>query len=455
MKLIFNPRRSNIQNLTLVSWNANGIRTRVEFREFISKYDPDIINLQETHLQPCHHLSFPNYNLYRSDRTFRGGGTAIMIKRSIPHHEIKINNPSFETSAIKIERPNNNTVTVISAYRPPRKPLLPQDLHQLFRNQNYVLVAGDLNAKHVSWSPNTQQNVAGHVIRRFCDSTGFPLSAPLEPTHFHKSLNNTVIDMAISKGMTITEVSSIPELSSDHNPVLFEVSLDNFTSPALSTYAFPNWRIKLKLKIDFVKTGKILNTPPYKTQLNKLQKEIKNELKNFHRAQWDKKLSEASPDDDSLYKIVKHHSNQNSTLHIPPIVGPMGLHYSTKNKVNLFADYLESSFQENPEPYDDDFIERVEEKVDDFMHHNSRHHTAPLTSPQEVMDIILKSPNKKAPATSTIELLTSKSIAPTPVTATPPQERPKDPSFRQSSITSILVISPHPNLSPSAFSLLL
>ncbi|GFQ70015.1 hypothetical protein TNCT_485851 [Trichonephila clavata] len=75
----------------------------------------------------------------------------------------------------------------------------------------------------------------------------------------------------------------------------------------------------------------------------------------------------------------------------------MGLHYSTKNKVNLFADYLESSFQENPEPYDDDFIERVEEKVDDFMHHNSRHHTAPLTSPQEVMEIILKSPNKKAP----------------------------------------------------------
>ncbi|GFR10752.1 RNA-directed DNA polymerase from mobile element jockey [Trichonephila clavata] len=275
-----------------------------------------------------------------------------MIKRSIPHHEIKINNPSFETSAIKIERPNNNTITVISAYRPPRKPLLPQDLHQLFRNQNYVLIAGDLNAKHVSWSPNTQQNVAGHVIRRFCDSTGFPLSAPLEPTHFHKSLNNTVIDMAISKGMTITEVSSIPELSSDHNPVLFEVSLDNFTSPALSTYAFPNWskfqtiltntlpgnpkisntddidnaiqnfnstfknafnnsstfktinkpiscipsviRDKIKIKNRLRKDWQDTKYPPYKTQLNKLQKEIKNELKNFHRAQWDKKLSEAS-----------------------------------------------------------------------------------------------------------------------------------------------------------------
>ncbi|GFT63739.1 putative RNA-directed DNA polymerase from transposon BS [Trichonephila clavipes] len=29
----------------------------------------------------------------------------------------------------------------------------------------------------------------------------------------------------------------------------------------------------------------------------------------------------------------------------------MGLHYSTEDKVNLFADSLESSFQENPESY--------------------------------------------------------------------------------------------------------
>ncbi|GFQ88573.1 hypothetical protein TNCT_88651 [Trichonephila clavata] len=41
--------------------------------------------------------------------------------------------------------------------------------------------------------------------------------------------------------MTVIDSTSIPELSSDHNPVLFEVSLDNYTSPALSTYSFPNW----------------------------------------------------------------------------------------------------------------------------------------------------------------------------------------------------------------------
>ncbi|GFY20933.1 RNA-directed DNA polymerase from mobile element jockey [Trichonephila clavipes] len=186
-------RKKDRSNPTLVSWNANGIRTRVEeFREFISEWNPDIINLQETHLQPCHHLAFPNYNIYRTDRTFRGGGTAILIKRSIPHHEIIINNQSFET-AIKIERTNMQPITVISAYRSPRKPIFVHDLHHLFKNQDYVLVAGDLNAKHASWSPIAQQNVAGHTIRRFCDSIGYTLNAPLEPTHFHKNLRNTVI----------------------------------------------------------------------------------------------------------------------------------------------------------------------------------------------------------------------------------------------------------------------
>ncbi|GFV19330.1 putative RNA-directed DNA polymerase from transposon X-element [Trichonephila clavipes] len=299
-KLTFNPVNRNNSNLTLVSWNANGIRTRVdEFREFISEWNPDIINLQETHLQPCHHLAFPNYNIYRTDRTCRGGGTAILIKRSIPHHEIVINNPSFETTAIKIERTNLQPITVISAYRSPRKPILIQDLHQLFRNQDYVLVAGDLNAKHASWSPIAQQNVAGHTIRRFCDSTGYSLNAPLEPTHFHKNLRNTVIDLAICKGMTITDVTSIPELSSDHNPVLFEVCLDNFTAPALSTYAFPNWK--------------------------KFQEILTNSL---------------------------------------PAKSPWASIYSTEDKVNLFADSLESSFQENPEPCDDDFIDHVEEKIE-------------------------------------------------------------------------------------------
>ncbi|GFX36250.1 RNA-directed DNA polymerase from mobile element jockey [Trichonephila clavipes] len=171
-------------------------------------------------------------------------------------------------------------------------------------------------------SPIAQQNVAGHTIRRFCDSTGYSLNAPLEPTHFHKNLRNTVIDLAICKGMTITDVTSIPELSSDHNPVLFEVCLDNFTAPALSTYAFPNWK--------------------------KFQEILTN----------------------SLPELISRKSGA----------------------------------------YDDDFIDHVEEKIENYMDRNARRHTAPLTSPEEVMEIILKLNNKKAPGHDGIKNIALKPI---------------------------------------------
>ncbi|GFY48937.1 hypothetical protein TNIN_200571 [Trichonephila inaurata madagascariensis] len=115
-----------------------------------------------------------------------------------------------------------------------------------------------------------------------------------------------------------------------------------------------------------------------------MQKDIKKDLNNHKNNKWNELLTEASPlsDDDSLYNLVKSIS-KSKTFHVPPIVGSMGLYYSTEDKVDLFSDSLESSFQENPEPCNDDFIDYVEERVDKFLSRNSRHHTAPLTSLQK------------------------------------------------------------------------
>ncbi|GFU42657.1 hypothetical protein TNCV_164161 [Trichonephila clavipes] len=57
----------------------------------------------------------------------------------------------------------------------------------------------------VSWSPLTQQNVPGTTIRRFCDSTGYALVAPSEPTRFHLNCRNTTIDIAICKESSFQE----------------------------------------------------------------------------------------------------------------------------------------------------------------------------------------------------------------------------------------------------------
>ncbi|GFW16053.1 hypothetical protein TNCV_2863861 [Trichonephila clavipes] len=64
-----------------------------------------------------------------------------------------------------------------------------------------------------------------------------------------------------------------------------------------------------------------------------------------------------------------------------------GLVYDTLDKANLFAETLEETFTENPEPYDDDHIEDVERQVRRFFRTTS-FQPPPLTSPGEVSLLI-------------------------------------------------------------------
>ncbi|GFT52682.1 hypothetical protein TNCV_3765591 [Trichonephila clavipes] len=73
----------------------------------------------------------------------------------------------------------------------------------------------------------------------------------------------------------------------------------------------------------------------------------------------------------------------------PPLLGYRGMVYDTLDKANLFADTMEESFQENSEPYNDEHIEKVERKVHRYLRRNISFSTPPLTSPEEVCNIIL------------------------------------------------------------------
>ncbi|GBN35528.1 hypothetical protein AVEN_33022-1 [Araneus ventricosus] len=83
-------------------------------------------------------------------------------------------------------------------------------------------------------------------------------------------------------------------------------------------------------------------------------------------------------------------------VNILPILGPRGLVFSSAEKVDVFWDALEESFQENTEPYDDNFIENVESEIEDYFNENNVPSSAPLTSPAEIMTIIAKLNIRKA-----------------------------------------------------------
>ncbi|GFT51191.1 hypothetical protein TNCV_4518701 [Trichonephila clavipes] len=65
------------------------------------------LHCKETFLRPSDDLNLANYSTHRSDRlTHRGGGTAVLVKKSIPHHGIKINTSTVESTTIVIEKVN-------------------------------------------------------------------------------------------------------------------------------------------------------------------------------------------------------------------------------------------------------------------------------------------------------------------------------------------------------------
>lgn len=97
---------SNMSDLLCIIYgNCQGIsRKRSELQQLVIKLKPDIILLNETHLNPGKKFNIPNFITYRSNRQTSGftnyGGTAILIRRNITHSSIKIDTLSIEKSII-------------------------------------------------------------------------------------------------------------------------------------------------------------------------------------------------------------------------------------------------------------------------------------------------------------------------------------------------------------------
>ncbi|GBN76416.1 RNA-directed DNA polymerase from mobile element jockey [Araneus ventricosus] len=206
------------------------------------KKKPDILALQETHLNPGDRLKFPNCLSYRTDRlTHRGGGTAILIRNSIDHHPTPISYTTFENTTIEIHLPDSTPITISSIYRPPHGSISTLELNNIFNSNSKYITVGDFNAKHRAWSSGTW-NSNGTIIHDYICNNNLILSAPCEPTHFPNYSNNpSTLDFGILKNFSSGDANSINALSRDHNPVSFEINI-NVKLPAISKIIkMTNW----------------------------------------------------------------------------------------------------------------------------------------------------------------------------------------------------------------------
>jgi hypothetical protein len=139
--------------LCLACWNADGVHVRkLELEHFLSQHDVDICILSETFLNPGQAFRLANYVCHCTDRPQAGGGTAILFCRGIVHHSVPVQGlPHLEATAIQVILAGR-LVKILVAYLSPSHPLIGADLTAYFGGGLLVLMAGDLNAKHVDWN---------------------------------------------------------------------------------------------------------------------------------------------------------------------------------------------------------------------------------------------------------------------------------------------------------------
>ncbi|GFX27693.1 probable RNA-directed DNA polymerase from transposon X-element [Trichonephila clavipes] len=358
-------------------------------------------------------MRIPNYTCHRSDRlTHRGGGTAILVKNSIKHHAIVSTSNTFENTTVIIQIGNNTKVTMACIYKHPHGSINVTELDAILRHNNKTFLFGDFNAKHTSWNPG-RGNANGTILSNWAISSAIDIIAPDTPTHFNHNAPSTVIDIGFAANLSHSNVFTINELSSDHNPVIFDFVINAQLPPLLQTLKTTNWikfqeillynmqgnptidnldqavqnfsnivsdaintststrviktthlrlpiniRELIKTKNRFRKLWNNTRYPPYKREVNALVRQIRIEINEHKNRTWKNFLSTLNVEDNSLYQLHKRITKKHTV--IPPLHGPSGMAYSDFEKAEAFKDTLEVTFQENSEPYSDDKIEEVE-----------------------------------------------------------------------------------------------
>jgi len=213
--------------MRLACWNADGVRGRkFELEHFLSQHGVDICLLSETFLNPGQAFRLANYVCHRRDRPTTGCGTAILVRRGIVHHSVPVPGLThLEATAIQVTLAGKSVLN-LAAFLSPSRPLIVADLTACFGGGLPVLMAGDLNAKHVDWKSrlNTRRR---KLLRDYADGNSCLIFGPDFPTTnpFNPLVNTDVLNIVITKNLSFpVHLISCSALSSDHLQVIIDTS---------------------------------------------------------------------------------------------------------------------------------------------------------------------------------------------------------------------------------------
>lgn len=215
----------------IIAFNVNALGPQHKQKtliHYINHYNPAIALITETKLKPYIRVAIPNYKVFRCDRLEDGGGgTMIIIKKSIEAKQLAVKSDHFETCTIQCVA-NGRPITIVAAYVPVDSKAKYSHYNDFFSQFNSsIIVGGDLNARHTQLN-DVKCNNNGINIYPLHTSGDFRVIHAKFPT-CHRSVTGSFIDhFIVSADLTDVvshQAENIVKLS-DHTGIAIDTFVD-------------------------------------------------------------------------------------------------------------------------------------------------------------------------------------------------------------------------------------
>lgn len=282
----FNATKLKMNELKIALWNANGLsQHKLEVQTFIIEQNLDIMLISETHFTEKNYLKFNGYKLYDTKHpSGKGhGGTAILIKNRIKHHEIEgYCKDHIQATSICLEEWNSKCI-ISAVYCPPKHAIKKRDFINFFDTLGEKFIAGgDYNSKHTFWGSRLVSTKGKQLLEAINEkaldsvSTGHPTYWPSD-----RQKIPDLLDFFVVKGVpkSFMKPNVCYDLSSDHSPVLLTLYTESLTTENLThlTNHKTNWLLYRKILEQNSEMKVALKTPEdidsTAELINKLMKE--------------------------------------------------------------------------------------------------------------------------------------------------------------------------------------
>ena len=180
-------------------WNARSLVNKLNhFQSFVYCHDFQIVAITESWLKPYildNEILPTGYNIFRNDRSSRGGGVMLAVKDTITSKLIAKHN-SLEAIIVSVLC-NKKDITICLLYVPPDSNQSHHETLLEFMStlscHDHLLILGDVNLPDVDW-----ENYQGQTdfSSQFCDKI-FELNLEQlvnKPTH----INGNILDVVLT-----------------------------------------------------------------------------------------------------------------------------------------------------------------------------------------------------------------------------------------------------------------